>query len=619
MYNSRPLKILLVCIYNKNYGDTVIAENTEYLLIKALKSAKINFNILRYSCTENDLGQIKYADAVVFAGGGIIKFRQELFYKYTADIITEAEKYGVPVFLNAVGVEGYDDKDPRCLMLSDCLKSHCIEGISVRDDCRLLKDTYLKNCTTRVRSVFDPAVWTASTYADRLNASKTQFIGLGVIRGDIFSDYGKEEISHDFLLDFWKSVALLLESKGYQWIIFTNGLDSDERFAAKLLEYIGHGKKLPQPHNDTQLVNNISSFKGIIASRMHADIIAYALGVPAVGLIWNDKIRLWGQRISQPENILSVSQLTAENAVTALEKALNKKRKNPLIKFKLHNNYTELKRFIRKCRCRADAHYENPEISQHILATALGGGEYKFKHLNHVPSIKAHYDKGGRWFEADVRLTSDNKIVCVNGWSESTLKKLGIAYSDKVKKGLSYDEFMNCSYYGRFDTSSFEQLIQQLKLLEEANLVIDVGKPPKAGTEDMFSDIADYLSATNIDPERIIIRLQRSADVELWRKQNYNCQIAYFIADAADPEDFSKNQLQAINYCVKQNIKYISLSAKAYTEETALLLKNSKLKPIVFSYTKTEDIISAINRGAELVGSFYYQSDYIKQLTQQKG
>lgn len=113
--SKRKIKIMLVQIANRNYGDTAISDNARFLINKGLRFRnKDSFEILDYNILLSDTEQIKYVDAVVFAGGGVIKYKNEEFDKYTIEIIEEAEKYGVPVFLNSVGVEGFDIEDERC-------------------------------------------------------------------------------------------------------------------------------------------------------------------------------------------------------------------------------------------------------------------------------------------------------------------------------------------------------------------------------------------------------------------------------------------------------------------------------------------------------------------------
>lgn len=611
----RKMKILLVCIVNKNCGDTIIAECTSYLLKKVLGSRAKDFEILRYSCFEEDTEQVKYADAVIFAGGGVVKYKNELFYKHIYDITAEAEKYGVPVFLNAVGVEGFDGSDERCKMLAEALNRSCVKGITVRDDCELLKKSYITNNDIRVRSVLDPAVWARETYKDRLTSERSGVIGLGVARGDIFTDYGSEKIDRAYMLEFWKKTAAILEKRGFKWKIFTNGFDSDERFAKEVLGYIGHGEKVPQPCDDVEFVNTVNSFGGIVAVRMHANITAYSLGVPSVGLVWNDKLRMWGEKIGMPERFITADRLTPKNTFIALDTALKHgsgkagvlaKRVCP----------AELKMFVSKyCRPR-EAACEETDLSGKTIAVGLGGADFKFKNLNSVEVMKQAYKDGFRVFETDVRLTADGRAVCVNGWSENTFKKLGLPYGETSAEGLGYEEFMSQKYYGKYPVSDFEQVVKQTVKYDDIRLIIDVGKPKKEIAAKLLGSVASLLKKSEIEAERVVIRLQRPRDLDAWEKQGYPCAVAYFLPYVENAEERAEKHGRILELCKERGIRLISMLDNTYDEETAALLKRERLKPIVFTYTKTGDIIAALKRGAYLVGSFYYSPNYLKALTE---
>ena len=79
--NLRKLNILLIEIVNRNLGDNVIADNTEYILMKVLPQyVKEEYTVYRYNIYSEDYELIRKADLLVFAGGGLIKYKQECFY-----------------------------------------------------------------------------------------------------------------------------------------------------------------------------------------------------------------------------------------------------------------------------------------------------------------------------------------------------------------------------------------------------------------------------------------------------------------------------------------------------------------------------------------------------------
>lgn len=123
------INILLVEIVNRNFGDTVIADNTYALLQRALpRSSREQYVIHHYNFYSEDDTMISAADLIVFDGGGIIKFKREKFYFYIARILEKAQERNIPVYFSGVGVEGYDETDERCQMLKKALRYPCSRG-----------------------------------------------------------------------------------------------------------------------------------------------------------------------------------------------------------------------------------------------------------------------------------------------------------------------------------------------------------------------------------------------------------------------------------------------------------------------------------------------------------
>ena len=211
MKNHKKIKILLVQITNRNLGDTVIADNARELIKSAFPvKQREDVVIIDYPISCKDLEVLKFVDAIVFAGGGLIKFRNEQHYNHTIAITSKADELNIPVFFNAVGVEGYDESDERCAALKRAINLPCVKGITVRDDTETLEKYYIENKSIVVKSVFDPAVFSTNHF---VSAEKRDVIGLGVARVELFTNYGNEKIDRQFLLNFWKSVVTELEKQ----------------------------------------------------------------------------------------------------------------------------------------------------------------------------------------------------------------------------------------------------------------------------------------------------------------------------------------------------------------------------------------------------------------------
>jgi len=349
--SNQKMKILLVQVRNRNMGDAVINANARFLIRKALglfgrnKCEIVDFDL----GFTDDLSALQGVDGIIFAGGNLIRYTLRAYDRQIEAVLAEADRLNIPVFFHAVGVDGYDETDVRCQDLKAALRRDCVKEISCRDDIGVLAKDYLAGSSVAAVPVLNPAVWTADTFKSIANAPGGGTVGLGIARSDMFTAYGIDDVDHDFLLSFWKGVAAELERRGYNWTIFTSGPDEDEEFAVEVLEAIGHGTKLPAPETAEQFVRNIRSFGSLIGCRLHANVVAYSMGIPSVGLVWNDKLTLWGHIIGHPERFIQPEMFDPDYIVNVLERAIQTGC-DPITKEEKNSAYLELKKFLQACQ-----------------------------------------------------------------------------------------------------------------------------------------------------------------------------------------------------------------------------------------------------------------------------
>jgi polysaccharide pyruvyl transferase WcaK-like protein len=117
----------------------------------------------------------------------------------------------------------------------------------------------------------------------------------------------------------------ILDRRSIKWKLFINGSSGDYKFATDFLKKMNlpETKLLERPTEGKQLVRDIASFKGIIAARLHANIIATALDIPSIGLVWNNKLTAFGRQLGIEERFIPPRKLKfTAHIVDMLEKAL---------------------------------------------------------------------------------------------------------------------------------------------------------------------------------------------------------------------------------------------------------------------------------------------------------
>lgn len=613
---GKKLKILMVQTMNMNLGDTILADNDCFLMKKAMGLR--NCDLLRYSISSRDFSQVKYVDAVVFAGG-IIKCTNENFWLYMPEIIKEAQKYDVPVFLSAIGVEKFYPDDERSVALKEAVNLPCVKGISVRDDIETLKRDYLENKDIKTYSVYDPAVWCADTYKKYLDlkSKKEECVGLGITREKLFFDYGNPQIDKDYQLNLWKGIIDELDKRNVKWKVFTNGDTYDEIFAKEVLNFVGHGEKLEAPKDGVSLVKDISQFSSVIAGRMHSNIVSFALKIPSIGFVWNQKLRFWGEKIGYSERFIDCDNLTAENVINTWEKAV---KEGCVLKDEYkHGVYSALKDFSHQIKYRNKAK-EKLNFKKHMVAASLGGLEIRYKSTNSKQAFAYSKNLGYKNFHVDVRLTSDDKLVCVSKWHKDTYKILNHPKKNEEKpEAITFDEFKACKYYNRFDTLSFKELLSLYKKdinRRDFKLFISVGKPSKEAFSKIFAQLKEAIAENEINIENIFLRLEVKRDIEYVKKSKYNINLVYHAVGSKNNAKETLPVLEnALEHCKANDIKYLYMNTNVYEKEYDGLCKKYDVQFYTGTCVLTEKIISNIKNGADFVGSQYYDVKYLKRLT----
>ena len=269
--------------------------------------------------------QLKDVDAIVFAGGGFLKFRTQGLNYYVEQIMKIAKKNNIPVMMNGVGIEGYSETDIRCQRLKKAINQDCFKVITTRDDIDTLKNNYIVNPNTKIAHVGDPALWVPECYNMKRNENPSNVVGINVIRGRVYQAYGNT-LSEFELLNFYKKLVQGVEERGWDWVLFSNGMAADQKFGAMLLRALGcsdRTKILPTANNSVDFLEQIRSFKLVFGARLHACITSYALDVSVVGLIWSEKLRIFADVIGKKNSYFEESELNIDNILDAMEREMN--------------------------------------------------------------------------------------------------------------------------------------------------------------------------------------------------------------------------------------------------------------------------------------------------------
>ena len=335
------MKILVLgWYYSSNLGDAVLTDCTAQLLRQkyphahvevrdligregfvrggnaALRGklfrllAKLDRNGSYVNHRKADLDRVaaKDWDMAVFAGGQVFMDSLAIYVSYLTE---EFAKRQIPVFFQGCGM-GPSYHAPIRRRLAQALNLPNVKYLSCRDDV-----ARLHRLCGNDGAVFaaDSALWSGEVFAvSPKNGSKT--IGLGIM------DPGSLPTRR--VMKFWTSLIRELDGRGMDWKLFTNGAEADMAFARRLLETMPEfspaQRLCPPPQSPKELVERIATFDSLISFRLHSHIIAAALGIPTVAMVWDEKLPFFFRSIGHPERCLAVDS-SPEMVLSALAQA----------------------------------------------------------------------------------------------------------------------------------------------------------------------------------------------------------------------------------------------------------------------------------------------------------
>jgi polysaccharide pyruvyl transferase WcaK-like protein len=310
--------ISLISLVMKNLGyessDYITRSNSAGIVPKRY------FTSGDYSALDEARKRIEDLDILIFGGAPMFNYAYQIFYKRTIATIEVAQEYNVPIIFSSIGVEKYSEQNTKCQSLKEALNLPVVKQITTRDDMDSL-EKYKDKQDLSIAKVSDPALFTNTVFKKFINPKpKSNIIGLAVVRHNIFKD---NDINFPLQAQvaFWKEIRDKLMTLGYECRFFTTGHFSDEAF----LDILQRQLNLPlkecvfNMNYPEKLVHTISSYKAIIAYRLHANITAYSLGVPCVGLTWNQKVPLFYDSIGYSDRAFDVDEWKADVIVPAME------------------------------------------------------------------------------------------------------------------------------------------------------------------------------------------------------------------------------------------------------------------------------------------------------------
>ncbi len=261
---------------------------------------------------------LRDVDLVVLGGGNLLIDNDLNFPLRVRSLSRCAREMGRPFAVLACGV-GRRWSSGGQKMLSEALDGAVWMG--VRDRPSLGN---LARLTSRSESAMtvapDPGVWAGEVYGIHHNPDAA-VTGFGIAAPSVLCRHTPGGgFDDERLLDFWSDLYRKVRKSGREVVLFGNGAIEDHEFALRIADVIAaNGQTAPRvldrPEKPEALVRMIADFDAVVAHRLHANVVAYSLGIPAVGLGWDEKLRAFGEMSGRAEYVTDGDQTSNAGAV----------------------------------------------------------------------------------------------------------------------------------------------------------------------------------------------------------------------------------------------------------------------------------------------------------------
>ncbi|MBE2190894.1 MAG: polysaccharide pyruvyl transferase family protein [Alphaproteobacteria bacterium] len=269
--------------------------------------------------------ELEKSDVIVVGGGHLFGDDQLYFPLRLNAAACELADLGKPVAIYAVGV-AKKLSDTAIKLFSVLTKNKKLFFVGVRD--KESQDHWNGHFERKVDVMTrDPGLLAYSVYEDQIKEHKKiqtqKIIGINIMHDRAIVKYSesRHEITpnEDLLYD----VGIALAGKGHQIVYFTNGATEDEVVkdkvkariqtnASKHNEAISFVDRLMTP---TELAIQISKIDVLVAHRLHANIVAYSMKIPHVGLGWDAKMDSFFKSVDRYNFFLPSEGVTSQQIV----------------------------------------------------------------------------------------------------------------------------------------------------------------------------------------------------------------------------------------------------------------------------------------------------------------
>ncbi len=160
--------------------------------------------------------------------------------------------------------------------------------------------------------------------------------------------------------------------------------------------------------------------------------------------------------------------------------------------------------FCYSCSSQNDKN-NHDEIDEFIIILHAGGCYGELTHLNAQETFEYYYNLGYRYFEYDLLLSSDGKLIATHAWEH-----LDVTNTEDI----TYNEFKLLRLTNGFTPANEEWLIETIIKYPDVKFIIDAKMDSTEGDAAVLARIETLESIYNIDISKNII--PEVFSIEMW-------------------------------------------------------------------------------------------------------
>lgn len=232
--------------------------------------------------------------------------------------------------------------------------------------------------------------------------------------------------------------------------------------------------------------------------------------------------------------------------------------------------------------------YKNVISYNNYIAHALGGID-DYAYLNSKESLNNSFKNRFKLYEVDVKLSSDNQLVCIHDWTKEGYKNnLGIKYNED-NPVMEHDDFMRIKIQSKFTPMDFKEIVDFIISHNDTYFMIDIGNKNYDYTKNVYSKIVEEANNNPKVLNHLIVGGHNTQMMETI-EQIYPFKIKnlYWSNEASRIDNKINTKEKFLKYCKENGIISLSTSIATYNENIDAIHYFRKNGLYVYLFTEND-------------------------------